>query len=140
VMSDSAGRFVARLEGFSQPISRDVVVCAKAPQQFKLCKRERGMDTLVSTVIAIVGPYLAKGAEEFAKSAGSAAFDSATALFERLSRWWSHEPVAEAAAKTFSSDPERYAKVLSEQLAHDLAKVVSQNNIYFSGFFFWVRG
>jgi hypothetical protein len=80
------------------------------------------MDTLVSTVIAIVGPYLAKGAEEFAKSVGSAAFGGAKALVERLRRWWSHEPVAEAAAKAFSSDPERYAKVLSEQLACDLAK------------------
>ncbi len=80
------------------------------------------MEALVATVISIVGPYLAKGAEEFAKSAGTAALDGAKALIARLSRWWSQEPVAEAAAKSFKSDPEHYAKVLGEQLKHDLAK------------------
>jgi hypothetical protein len=80
------------------------------------------MDPLVATIISIVGPYLAKGAEEFAKSAGSAAFDGAKALVARLTKWWSQEPVAEAAAKSFKSDPERYGKVLAGELAQDLEK------------------
>jgi hypothetical protein len=35
-MSDSVGRFVARLESFSASRYRDVAVRAKASQQFKL--------------------------------------------------------------------------------------------------------
>jgi|SRR5947209_11516890 len=80
------------------------------------------MIPLVSAVMSIAAPYLAKGAEEFAKSAGAAAFDSAKALMDRLHKWWSKEPVAEAAAKSLPSDPERYAKILGEELERDLAK------------------
>ncbi len=78
------------------------------------------MDSLVGTVISIVGPYLVKGTEEFAKSVGSAAFAGAKALVTRLSQWWSGEPVADAAAKALPSNPERYGKVLGEQLAYEL--------------------
>jgi hypothetical protein len=80
------------------------------------------MTALVATVISIVSPYMVKGAEEFAKSAGAAAFNAAKALVDRLRTWWNNEPVAEAAAKALPSDPERYAKVLAEALDHDLTK------------------
>lgn len=80
------------------------------------------MDPLVATVISIVSPYLVKGAEEFAKSAGKAAFDGTKALVERLSRWWKNDPVANAAATSFKSEPEHYGKLLGAQLEHDLAK------------------
>jgi hypothetical protein len=80
------------------------------------------MDPLVGTVIGIVSPYLVKGAEEFAKSAGSAGFAGAKALVTRLSQWWSREPVADAAAKALPSNPERYGKVLGDQLAYELEK------------------
>jgi hypothetical protein len=80
------------------------------------------MDPLVATVIAVVAPYLAKGAEEFSKSAGKAAFDGVKALAARLAKWWTAEPVAEAAAKNFSADPRRYSTVLAQQLAHDLER------------------
>ena len=80
------------------------------------------MTPLVATVISIAAPYLTKGAEEFAKSAGAAAFDAAKALMNRLQKWWSKAPVAEAAAKALPSDPERYAKLLGEELESDVAK------------------
>jgi len=80
------------------------------------------MDPLVTTIIGVVSPYLAKGAEEFAKSAGTAAFNGAKALVARLSQWWSQEPVAAAAANSFKSDPQRYGKILGDQLEYDLAK------------------
>jgi hypothetical protein len=80
------------------------------------------MDPLVGTVIGIVSPYLVKGAEEFAKSAGSAAFEGAKAIVTRLSQWWSAEPVADAAAKALPSNPERYGKILGDQLADELEK------------------
>jgi hypothetical protein len=80
------------------------------------------MEALVATIISIVGPYLAKGGEEFAKQAGSAAFDGAKKLVARLSQWWSGAPVAEAAAKALPSNPEKYAKILGSELAEDMAK------------------
>ena len=80
------------------------------------------MAPLVATVLSIASPYLVKGAEEFAKSAGAAAFNAAKALVDRLHKWWSNEPVAEAAAKALRFDPERYARVLGEQLDDDLSK------------------
>jgi hypothetical protein len=80
------------------------------------------MDPIVGTVISIVSPYLVKGAEEFAKSAGSAAFEGAKKLVNRLSQWWSGEPVADAAAKALPSDPERYGRVLGNELAYALEK------------------
>jgi 3-methyladenine DNA glycosylase/8-oxoguanine DNA glycosylase len=80
------------------------------------------MAPLVAAVMSIAAPYLAKGAEEFAKSVGSAGFDVAKALMERLQKWWSKEPVAEAAAKALPSDPERYAKILGEELEHGVSK------------------
>jgi len=79
------------------------------------------MTPLVATLISIVAPYLAKGAEEFAKSAGASAFDAAKAVIDRLRKWWSKEPVAEAAAKALPSDPERYAKILGEELERGVA-------------------
>lgn len=78
------------------------------------------MDPLASTVIGIIAPYLVKGAEEFSKSAGAAAFDGVKALAARLSRWWDSEPVAAAAVKGFAANPARYGKVLAEQLEVDI--------------------
>lgn len=80
------------------------------------------MEVLAATVISIVSPYLAKGAEEFAKSAGKAVFDGAKAVVDRLSRWWKNDPIANAAATSFKSDPEHYGKMLGAQLEHELKK------------------
>ena len=41
---------------------------------------------------------------------------------ERLHKWWTKEPVAEAAAKALPSDPERYARLLGEELEHSVSK------------------
>ncbi len=40
----------------------------------------------------------------------------------RWQKWWSKAPVAESAAKAFPSDPERYAKLLGEELESPVAK------------------
>ena len=80
------------------------------------------MEALIGTVISLISPYLVKGAEEFAKSAGAAAFEGTKALVERMAKWWRNDPVAEAAAKAIPQDPKRYAAVLADQLAHDLPK------------------
>jgi hypothetical protein len=86
------------------------------------------MDPLIATVISIVSPYLVKGAEEFAKSAGKAAFDGTKALVDRLSQWWNNDPIANAAATSIESDPEHYGKMLGAQLEHQLKKDASFAN------------
>jgi len=80
------------------------------------------MEVLAATVIGIVSPYLAQGAEEFAKSAGKAVFDGAKAVVDRLSRWWKNDPIASAAATSIKADPEHYGKMLGAQLEHELKK------------------
>ena len=80
------------------------------------------MELLAATVISIVSPYLAKGAEEFAKTAGKGVFDGAKALVDRLSRWWKDDPIANAAATSLPSDPQHFGKMLGAQLEHALKK------------------
>ena len=80
------------------------------------------MEALAATVIGLVAPYLVKGAEEFAKSAGKEAFDVVKALATRLGAWWIGEPVAAAAVENLAKDPARYGKLLTDLLATDLAK------------------
>lgn len=80
------------------------------------------MEALAISAISVVAPYLAKGAEEFAKTAGKEAFERVKALAGRLQRWWSADPVAQTAADNLAKDPQRYATLLSGMLATDLAK------------------
>lgn len=80
------------------------------------------MEAFAASVISIVAPYLAKGAEAFASAAGKEVFDRVKALAGRLQKWWSGDPVAAAAADNIAKDPERYGKLLSDLLASDLAK------------------
>jgi hypothetical protein len=79
------------------------------------------METLAASAIGLVAPYLAKGAEEFAKAAGQAGFDQCKALVGRLQRWWSGDPVAAAAADNLAKDPQKYGKLLGQLLSADLA-------------------
>ncbi len=80
------------------------------------------METLAANAISLVAPYLVKGAEEFAKCVGKAAFDQCSALVERLRSWWSSNPVATAAADNLAKDPETYGKMLGQLLSADLQK------------------
>ena len=80
------------------------------------------METLAATVISLITPYFVKGAEEFAKEAGSAAFETVNALGERLRKWWSDDPVAAAAGENLAKEPEEYASLLGQRLNAALAK------------------
>jgi hypothetical protein len=86
------------------------------------------MEVLAATVISIISPYLVKGAEGFATTAGKAAFEGAKALADRLARWWKDEPVANAAATSIKSDPEHYSKLLGTELQRALTKDQSLAN------------
>jgi hypothetical protein len=80
------------------------------------------MGTLAASVISLVTPYLVKGAEEFAKETGVAAFETVKALAERLRKWWSGDPVAAAAGENLAKEPEEYASLLGQRLNVALAK------------------
>jgi hypothetical protein len=80
------------------------------------------MEALAAAAISIVGPYIAKGAETFAQEAGKQAVGAVKTLADRLQRWWSGEPVAAAAAEHLASDPKKYATILGDLLASELAK------------------
>jgi hypothetical protein len=80
------------------------------------------METLAASVIALVTPYLVKGAEEFAKEAGGAAFETVKALADRLRSWWGGDPVAAAAGENLAKEPEEYASLLAQRLTTALAK------------------
>jgi len=80
------------------------------------------LETLAGNAISLVAPYLVKGAEEFAKCVGKAAFDQCSALVERLRRWWSGNPVAAAAADNLAKDPANYSTILGQLLNADLQK------------------
>ena len=80
------------------------------------------MEALAAAVISIVGPYIAKGAEEFATQAGREATGAVKALAERLQRWWSREPVAAAAAEQLPQDPTKYSPILGSLLASELER------------------
>jgi hypothetical protein len=80
------------------------------------------MEALAAAVISIVGPYIAKGAETFAQEAGKEAAGAVKALVDRLQRWWSGEPVAEAAAEHLASDPKKYSTILGDLLASEMVE------------------
>src|SRR5690242_7091371 len=80
------------------------------------------METLAASVISLVAPYLAKGAEEFAKTAGKVAFEQCEPLVGRLRRWWSGDPDAAAAADNLAKDPQKYGTLLGQLLSTDLTK------------------
>lgn len=80
------------------------------------------MEALAAAAISVVGPYIARGAEAFAQEAGKQAAGAARALADRLRKWWSGEPVAAAAAENITTDPKKYAPILGDLLASDLAK------------------
>jgi hypothetical protein len=80
------------------------------------------MEALAAAAISIVAPYIVKGADVFAKEAGTAAFNAVSALAKRLQGWWSDKPVANAAVQELASDPETYSKTLTQLLASDLAQ------------------
>jgi hypothetical protein len=80
------------------------------------------MEAFAATIIGLIAPYLAKGAEEFAKAVGKEAFDQCKRLTDRLQRWWQGNPVASVTVDNFAKDPQNYGGVLGHLLATDLAK------------------
>ncbi|MBC7250859.1 MAG: hypothetical protein H5T62_11305 [Anaerolineae bacterium] len=75
------------------------------------------ISTLVPAVMALLAPFVAKGAEEFAKTAGKAAAEKAGALLRTLKERWSKDDEAKDALAKFEQKPERYRPVVEDILA-----------------------
>jgi hypothetical protein len=78
--------------------------------------------TMAATAIGILGPYVAKGAEEFAKTAGKEAYEKTKKLFATLKTRWSGDEEATSTLTNFEKKPNRYEPVLKSILEEELAK------------------
>ena len=74
------------------------------------------ISTLVPAVMALLAPFVAKGAEEFAKTASKAAAEKAGALLDTLRERWSKDDEAKDALARFEQKPERYRPVVEDIL------------------------
>jgi hypothetical protein len=80
------------------------------------------VETLVSTVLSVLLPYVAKGGEEFAKEGGKAAFEKAKSLFQTLKANLAGDKEASVALENFEQKPARYQSILDEVLREKLSQ------------------
>jgi vacuolar-type H+-ATPase subunit I/STV1 len=78
--------------------------------------------TLVTSVMAVLMPYVAKGAEEFARVAGEAAYNKAKSLLDTLKARLSGDKEATDSLTRFEEKPERYQPVVEDILKEKLAE------------------
>ena len=78
--------------------------------------------TLTSSVLSVITPYVTKGADEFAKLVGEAAFAKAKTLFAALKQRFSPDKEAADTLARFEEKPQRYQPVLEDILSEKLAK------------------
>src|SRR3712207_5739232 len=78
--------------------------------------------TLAANVVAVLAPYVAVGAQEFAKSVGKEAYEKAKGMLAALRAKWTGDQEATDALTRFEEKPERYAPVLEDGLNEKLAE------------------
>ena len=78
--------------------------------------------SLSTFAIAILGPYVSKGVEEFTKAVGEVAYEKAKKLFGTLKTRWAGDPVASDQLARFEKKPEVHGPALEEVLAEKLAQ------------------
>lgn len=71
---------------------------------------------LIGSVIALLKPYVSKGAEEFAKTVGKDAYDKTKELFTWLKKRLQSSEESSQLISLFENKPERYEKPLEEVL------------------------
>ncbi len=77
---------------------------------------------LTMKVMAVLSPFVAKGAEEFASKISDTAYEKAAALLSTLKKKWAHDPVATADLTRFEKKPETYKEALKETLQEKLSE------------------
>jgi hypothetical protein len=78
--------------------------------------------SLAANVVAVLAPYAALGAQEFAKSVGREAYEKAKTMLAALRAKWKGDEEATDALTRFEEKPERYAPVLEDVLREKLAE------------------
>jgi hypothetical protein len=78
--------------------------------------------TLAANVVAVLAPYVAVGAQEFARNVGKDAYEKAKTMLATLKAKWSGDREAEDALTRFEEKPERYSPVLEDVLREKLAE------------------
>ena len=77
---------------------------------------------LTTKVVAVLLPFMSKGAEEFASKVGDAAYEKAEAFLSTLKQRWSGDKEATESLSRFEKKPERYRVVLEDILQEKLAE------------------
>lgn len=77
---------------------------------------------LATKVVAILLPFVSKGAEEFASKVGDAAYEKAKSLLGTLKQKWAGDKEATESLVRFEQKPERYKTVLEDILQEKLAE------------------
>jgi len=77
--------------------------------------------TIATGVLAILTPYLVKGAKEFTNVVGEAAYDKAKGLLQNLKQRWAGDKEASATLEQFEQKPERYKPVVEDILKEKLS-------------------
>src|SRR5215207_10010697 len=81
---------------------------------------EIAVASLAANVVAVLGPYVSLGAQEFAKSVGKEAYEKAKSMLATLKARWAGDEEAARALTNFEEKPERYAPVLEDILREKL--------------------
>lgn len=77
---------------------------------------------LVTNVMAVLMPYVTKGAEEFTRAAGQAAYEKAKSLLATLKARWAGDKEATENLDRFEEKPQRYQPVLEDILKEKLTE------------------
>jgi hypothetical protein len=76
--------------------------------------------TIATSVMALLVPYVLKGADTFAEETGKSAFEHVSGLLGKLKRRWRGDDEARLALEQFEAKPERYQGVLRDILIEKL--------------------
>ena len=77
---------------------------------------------LATKVVAVLLPFVSKGAEEFATKVGDTAYEKAKNLLSTLKQRWSRDTEATESLVRFEQKPERYKTVLEDILQEKLVE------------------
>jgi hypothetical protein len=77
---------------------------------------------LATKAMAVLLPFVSKGAEEFASKVGDAAYEKARTLLTALKQKWSGDKEATESLVHFEEKPERYKLVLEDILQEKLVE------------------
>ncbi len=92
--------------------------------------------SLITATVAILIPFVKKGAEEFVGAVGKDAYEKAKTIFALLKQRWAGDTEALSTLNNFEKKPDRYQPILEDilqeklaedpELAEQLSKLISE--------------